>query len=671
MTRHTVNLRINNQIGSRISTDAKITYVNQDIKNRPRTGEENAPVIDIYNVARNFSTTTLKKAERLSNVGNPEPTPMPSTLSSIYQNPYWLIDRTSINESRNRLIGFLSAKVKILDWLTLSGKANLDKTFDKGTNQVSEGTILWGTSGGNFSTSDIQVTEQWYDAMLEGNNNIGADLKINYRAGAIFQDSRYEGLFTSAGGLNITNKFSMNFAKSPSVSQGYTQVQTQSVFGQANLSYKEGLFLDLSLRQDYDSRLPKPHSFLYPSAGVSAILSDLFDITGGLSFLKASVNYAEVGNGGRFGLLKSVYNYGQGAGNGFLQRSSTLPFPDLKPEIVKNLEFGLEARFLKNRLGFTATYYKSNSFNQLLRVSLPVATGYNSQYINAGNIQNSGFEFVFTGSPVRTSDFNWDVTLNLAFNKNKVVELSDQVKIFYLGGGFGRSGTPVVQEGKAYGDLLAFKWKTDAKGNRIVDAAGKPVLTQAQEYLGNFNPKATVGLTNSFEYKDFSLRVLIDGRFGGIVVSGTEMNLAFSGIPKVTEAYREGGWSLGGYDANGGAVSAKTTAQDFWQIASGKRYGAGEFFAYDATNLRVRELSFGYNLPVKNLNFVKSARLSFVGRNLLWIARGKSVLDIPGVGKRKMWFDPDMSLGNGNWQGVSYGTMPSTRSIGLNLQLTF
>ena len=257
--------------------------------------------------------------------------------------------------------------------------------------------------------------------MLEGNNNIGADLKINYRAGAIFQDSRYEGLFTSAGGLNITNKFSMNFAKSPSVSQGYTQVQTQSVFGQANLSYKEGLFLDLSLRQDYDSRLPKPHSFLYPSAGVSAILSDLFDITGGLSFLKASVNYAEVGNGGRFGLLKSVYNYGQGAGNGFLQRSSTLPFPDLKPEIVKNLEFGLEARFLKNRLGFTATYYKSNSFNQLLRVSLPVATGYNSQYINAGNIQNSGFEFVFTGSPVRTTDFNWDVTLNLAFNKNKEI----------------------------------------------------------------------------------------------------------------------------------------------------------------------------------------------------------------------------------------------------------
>ena len=246
-----------------------------------------------------------------------------------------------------------------------------------------------------------------------------------------------------------------------------------------------------------------------------------------------------------------------------------------------------------------------------------------------------------------------------------------QVKIFYLGGGFGRSGTPVVEEGKAYGDLLAFKWKTDAKGNRVVDAAGKPVLTQAQEFLGNFNPKATLGLTNSLEYKKFSVRLLIDGRIGGIVVSGTEMNLAFSGIPKVTENFRDGNWNLGGVDANGTKVSATTKAQDFWQIASGKRYGAGEFFAYDATNLRVRELSLGYDLPVANTNVIKRARLSFVGRNLLFLFRGKSILDIPGVGKRKMWFDPDMSLGNGNFQGVEYGTLPATRSVGLNLQLTF
>ncbi|MFZ9661561.1 MAG: SusC/RagA family TonB-linked outer membrane protein, partial [Chitinophagaceae bacterium] len=195
--------------------------------------------------------------------------------------------------------------------------------------------------------------------------------------------------------------------------------------------------------------------------------------------------------------------------------------------------------------------------------------------------------------------------------------------------------------------------------------------TGEQEYIGNFNPRATLGLTNTFQYKDVFFRFLIDGRIGGVVVSGTEMNLAFSGIPKVTESFREGNWSLKGVDANGAAVSATTSAQDFWQIASGKRYGAGEFFAYDATNIRLREVSLGINLPVKSLNIIQSARLSLVGRNLFFIARGSSLLDIPGIGTRKMWFDPDMSLGNGNFQGVEYGTLPSTRSLGVNLQVTF
>jgi len=279
-----------------------------------------------------------------------------------------------------------------------------------------------------------------------------------------------------------------------------------------------------------------------------------------------------------------------------------------------------------------------------------------------------------SGFPVRNRDFSWEVALNLALNRSKVKELSNEVKIFYLGGGFGRSGTPVIEEGKAYGDLLAFKWATDAKGNHLVTAAGKPVLTAAQEFIGNFNPKETVGFTNTFGYKGFSLRVLIDGRVGGVIVSGTEMNLAFSGIPEATAQYREGGWSLGGVDATGQPVSATISAQDFWQIASGKRYGAGEFFAYKATNFRVREASFGYEIPLKAisfLSFVKGMKLSLVGRNLFWLYRGKSILDIPGIGKRKMWFDPDMSLGNGNWQGVEYGTLPSTRSLGANLKITF
>jgi outer membrane receptor protein involved in Fe transport len=679
LNRHTVNLRITNQISTRFSTDAKVTYIAQDIKNRPRTGESNAPVIDIYQIPRNVSTAQAKNYEFFNDIGIPTPTPFPSTLSSIYQNAYWLINRTAINETRDRVIGFLSGKYKISDWLSISGRANLDRTFDRGEEQDSQGTVLFQASGGNYAKNQLIVTAKWFDAMLEGNNTITKDLKVNYRVGGILQDNRFDGNYQRANGLNITNKFSLNFAKAPSTSSGFTQVQTQSVFGQLNVSFKDAIYLDASLRKDWDSRLAFPHTFSYPSIGVSAVLSDLITLPTSISFLKGSINYAAVGNGGQFGLLNAVYNYGQGAGNGFLTRSSTLPIPGLKPEIVKNLEFGLEARFAKDRIGFTATYYKSNSTNQLLQVSLPVATGYGQQYINAGNIQNKGFELVVNGTLVKNRNFSWDFTLNTALNRSKVVSLSEDVKIFYLGGGFGRSATPVVQEGKAYGDLLAFKWSTDPNGNHIVtptsdtDATkgGKPVLTGAQEYIGNYNPRATIGFTNTFNYKGISLRLLMDGRIGGTLVSGTEMNLAFSGIPEATARYREGGLNLGGVDSDGKPVSKTIDAQGFWQIASGKRYGAGEFFAYDATSFRVREVSLGYAIPLSGAGFVKAVKLSVVGRNLLWLYRGSSLLNIPGLGKRKMWFDPDMSLGNSNFQGVEYGTLPSTRSLGFNLQATF
>jgi TonB-linked SusC/RagA family outer membrane protein len=674
LARHNVNFRINNQISKRISTDAKVTYVRQDIKDRPRTGEENSPTIDIYQIPRNISTDDAKQYEYANNVGLPTPTAFPLSLSSIYQNPYWMINRTHINQTRDRVIGFLSAKVKITDWLSISGRANLDKTMDNDENQISQGTTLWGKSGGDYQKQNIYITEKWFDAMVEGINSITKDLKINYRAGAIYQDNKYDATYSAANGLNIANKFSMNFAKSPSVNSSFTQVQTQSVYGQINLSFKDAIFLDASLRHDWDSRLPSPHDFSYPSIGASVVLSDLMTLPKSISYLKASANYAEVGNGGQPKLLTTVYNYSQGAGNGFLQRSSTLPIPGLKPEIVKNIEGSIEARFINNRIGFMATYYKSNSFNQLLTIQLPPATGYATQYINAGNIQNQGFELVANGFPVRNKDFTWEIALNFATNDNKIKELSDEIKSTPLGGGYGRSATPIVKEGASYGDLVGQTWARDAKGNFMVTAAGKPAINTDPTLLGNFNPKQTIGFTNTFNYKAFSFRFLIDGRMGGIMMSGTEMNLAFSGIPEVTGQYREGGWSLGGVDGNGNPVSATISAQDFWQIASGKRYGVAEFFTYHASNIRAREASLGYEIPVKSiafLSFVKGLKVSAVARNLFWIYRGSSTLNIPGVGTRKMWFDPDMSLGNANWQGVEYGTLPSTRSWGFNLKFTF
>lgn len=679
MMRHTVTLRQTNQFGKRFSTDAKITYLVEDIKNRPRTGEENAPVVDIYQIPRNVPLSDAKHYQVFNNFNIPGAAAWPSTNGGIYQNPYWMINNTAQNQNRNRVMGFLSAKLQITDWLSVTGRANLDRTFDAIETKYQQGTLLWAPNAGGFYQKDnIVTTQKWFDVIFSGSNKISENLKVNYHVGAIYQDNQFSTDQSKADGLNVTNKFSLNFATTPAFLSTGQDVQTHAVFGQVNFSLKDALFLDASLRNDWDSRLPSPYSYQYYSVGASAILSDMLTMPSAISFLKLSTNYAEVGNGGQYGLLFQTYAYAQGAGNGFLYRDVTLPFPNVKPEIVKNLEIGAEARFINDRLGVTLTYYNSNSINQLLRLDLPVGTGFATQYINAGKIRNQGVELVLNATPIRGRDFSWDLSLNLALNRNKIVKLSDLVKTAYLTGdgkpGYLRSIRPIVVEGGSYGDLQSNYWLTDDKGNHMLNADGTPLTTYQTgglpKIIGNFNPKETIGLTNNFKYKGFSARVLIDGRIGGTLVSGTEMNLAFSGITEATSKYREGGWTLAGVDAGGAPVSKAINAQAFWTKASGQRYGNAEFFAYNATSFRVREVSIGYDLPL-HVNFIRMARLSLIGRNLFWLYRGKSILDIPGLGKRTMWMDPDMSLGNGNYQGTEYFALPSTRSYGLNLQLTF
>lgn len=670
--RHVINLRINNQLTDRLSSDAKVTYIKQGIDNLPRTGEENSPIMNIYQIPRNISIANARHYQAESESGLMMPSPWPSTLSSIYQNPYWMVHNTSINADRDRIMGFISLKYQLTDWLNVTGRANLDRIVDNLQQSYAEGTLLYTNSGagGDFINNDIYTTQQWYDLIFSGDNQINENWRVNYNVGAIYRDISNVQRNVQANGLRVPNMFSIAYAASPNTTNIVGGNQTQSVFGQATVSYKDAIFFDGSYRNDWDSRLPSPYSFGYYSAGASVVLSDLLTLPSYLSFLKTSLNYAEVGNGGQEQIRLATFNFFQSAGNGQIGRNPLYPIADLKPEIVKNIEASIETRFLNDRIGFAATYYKSNSTNQLLSLSVPAATGYTTRYINAGNIQNHGFEFVIDGTLIRNDHFSWDVAFNLAMNRNRVIELSDDISFFYINSD-ARVASVALEEGGRYGDLYALKWATDAEGRYLVNANGLPISTAEPDVIGNFNPDANMGLSNTFNYKNFSLRALVDGRIGGTVVSGTEMNLAFSGIPEVTDQFREGGLHLGGVDNNGNTVDATVNAQDFWQTVSGKRYGSGEFFAYDATSFRLRELAIGYEIPLKETAFFNNMRVSLVGRNLFWIYRGSSKLDIPGIGKRKMWFDPDMSLANSNYQGVEYGTLPSTRSWGLNVQLSF
>lgn len=665
LTRHTLNLRLNSQLSSRLTTDAKITYINQSIANKVRVGEGGV-VLNAYKVPRSvdlagYQTTADAKGD-----------PRYWTTSSVYMNPYWTVDNTANRELRNRVLLLGSARYELTDWLSIQGRASYDRYDDASTFRYADRTLLYAQTGGSYQVANSQNVERNLDILLQGNNTLGGGLKLSYNLGGSLNDRSNNFTQTNANGLLVPNKFDLQFAGNLQVFTGLVERQLQSAYGTASLSLRDYLILDVTARNDWSSTLPKPHSYFYPSVGVTALISDMTKLPDVISFAKVRASYAQVGNDPDPYRLAQTYSFGQGGTGGFVSRDGTKPIENLKPEITTSLEIGADVRLLANRVGLDFTFYKTNSRNQLLTLGLAPASGFSDQFINAGNVQNTGFEVSMTAKPLATnSRLQWDLTLNAARNRNLIVSLDPNIKRSFLGGSFGRLATPVVNEGGSYGDLYAFRWQRDAQNRFVVDANGKPLSSKETEYIGNFNPKFSLGLNNSFSYGNFSFGVLVDGRFGGVMASGTEANSAFDGTAAYTNTNREGNWVLPAVTPTGETNTKAINAEAFWTTVSGGRYSWGEFFAYDATNVRVRELTLGYTINTPGTFFIKSARLSFVARNLFFIYRGNAILDIPGVDKRKMQFDPDITLGAGNFQGVENGNLPSTRTAGLNLKLSF
>ncbi len=672
LMRHNLNLRINNQIGKRLTTDAKITFTNQDIQNKPRSGEESSSTMNLYKVPRsvdlnNVYNTFEDEAGRPTYWGS----------SSIYMNPYWTINRTFASEKRNRVIALGSVKYDLTNWLNVQGRISYDWYNDQHQYGYYHGTLLFAGNGGSYSEYNNQQMERNIDVILSGNNPLGEDFNITYNMGAGNTYTRFEQVGGSTNGLSVPNWFALSFSSALSQISAYNQKELQYVFGTASVSFRNYLTVDASVRNDWSSTLPKPYSYLYSAFGANFILSDAMQLPEWISFAKVRGSWAQVGNDANPYSLLQAYSFSQGGKAGFISRNTQRPAENLKPEISTSTEFGVDFRILNNRIGLDATYYNSNTINQLLSLPLVNASGFASQYINAGKINNKGFELTISGSPLKGNALEWETSLNMARNVSTIVELHENIKDVALGGNT-RTTTAIVREGGSYGELRAFGWQKDANGNYVVNQNGLPVSTTFNDnIIGNYNPKLTFGFNNTFSYKNLSLSFLLDGRIGGIIVSGTDGNLAFDGTAKYTEEHREGNWVLDAVvmDASGNVTSEKNTkaitAEQFWQTASQGRYTWGEFFAYNTTNLRLRELSFGYSIPTPQNFFIKNAKLSITARNLFFLYRGNAILDIPGLGQRKLPIDPDVNLSAANYQGVEYGGLPSTRTVGLNLKLGF
>ncbi|RNC64674.1 SusC/RagA family TonB-linked outer membrane protein [Proteiniphilum sp. X52] len=672
LERNTMNLRVNTRFHSKLTTDAKITYVNQKVKNRPRLGDAGTP-IEAYIMPRDMSGQELMDYETI-NPNNGQPVRKYWTTSSIYDNPYWSVHRTSVNEERNRVTLLGSAKYQVLYWLSVLARVSYDRYDDKVDGSFYDGTVSLGDvkPGGKYYETNSRYWERNFDFLLSGENAIAGHISLNYNLGASLLKREYATVTDMANGLSIPNKFSLAAATTPAFQDvgGYTRA-LNSVYGNLQMGFKSYLFVDVTGRNDWSSTLPSPHSYFYPSAGLSAIVSDMVKMPSWIDFGKIRASYTVVGNDPDPYLLKQRFKFALGAGQGFISRDQIKSIQGLKPEKTKSYEAGMEWRFFRGRLDLDITLYKSNTVNQLLYVGLPMASGFNRRYINAGNIENRGLEIQLNAMPIDHEFFKWNTGVNFSRNINKVIELAPNTSQVNITDNT-KYATVIVKEGSAYGDLYGRAWKKhETTGKPVVDDRGLPVIESNQK-LGNFNPDAMLGWSNTLKYKAFKLSFLVDARIGGEMVSGTDAYLAAYGVAGYTEKFREGSWVLDAVKADGSANTTAITSQQLWTtVSQNGRDAWGDFFTYDMTNVRLRDLSVGYDFKLNEKAFIEAASLSLTGRNLLFFYRGKSVMNIHGIGKRDNPADPDASLGAGNYQGVELGLPPLSRSIGLNLKLTF
>ncbi len=673
LNRDNLDLRLTAKILPKLIADAKMTYLNQRIEHLPRLGDQGINN-EAYIMPRDLSPDSLRNFETINPVTG-LPMPIYWTNNATFANPYWEVNRMDVEQERNRILVMGSLKYNLTNWLSLQGRYSMDRYRDVITGSYYNGTTVnpFNTPGGRYQQTVIDHWERNMDALISGNNRLGADFNINYNVGASVLKIDAGNTTTNANGLSVANKFDFTFASNIGVVHVPFVKEIQSLYGNVQFDYKHLLYLDGSLRSDWSSTLPAPYRFSYPSIGLTGVISDMVSLPGWITFGKVRVAYTRVGNDADPYRTQQQYHYSQGAGNGFISRDIYESISDLKPEQTRSFETGMDWKFFDNRIALDATFYTNNTVNQLVVVGLPAASGFQGQYINVGNIRNSGFELVLSGNPLHNHKVEWNTIINFGLNRNRINSLTDGITQTTISAG-SNFGQLIIKPGGSYGDIYGYAWATDpATGQHLINANGLPVATSSNnQKLGNFNPNYQIGWNNNFSYKRFTLSFQIDGRVGGIIVSGTDALMSFYGVSDYTAANREGGLILPGVLADGTPNKTAITSEKLWTTLSngGRSSGYDQFFAFSATNFRLRQFSLGYNFKLNN-SLIRDLRVALTGNNLFFLYRGSALIDIPGIGKRKLPIDPESAVGTSNYQGIESGLPPVVRSIGLTVHMNF
>ncbi|WP_257657145.1 SusC/RagA family TonB-linked outer membrane protein [Parapedobacter lycopersici] len=667
--RHNVSLRIGNQLTPKLKIDSKVEYINQTIDNMLQEGAANFnPVMQAYMMPPNIRTSDARNFEFISESGlNLQDFWNPS--STLGANPYWTLYRNQDTNDRERALLMTSLSYQFTDDLSLMIRGAYD-----GSNTASEERLYNDTfvraPNGRFSVSKGQAMEWNGDFLLSYNKQLNSDWNINANVGGNMKSLRNTSTSSNTGlALLVPNFFAMS--NTLQVVSSYNQgdnMNINSLYAFGQVSWKNAIYFDVTGRNDWSSTLPADNrSYFYPSLGLSVILSDLIDMPDAISFTRLRSSWAQVGNSAPPYMLARTATFRPGGNGGFVETSNTLPNKRLVPEKTTSTEIGLDMRFFADRLGLDLTAYKTNTSNQLFTVALPVGSGASQYFTNGGNVENKGIEALLTGTPVKTADFSWDLSLNWALNRNLVTEISDERPRVIIGNDpYVREF--VIEQGKPFGEIYSRGWLRDDQNRVIVDANGMPRITAGRTVrIANFNPDWMGGLSTSFTYKNFSLSALIEHRQGGELVSMTNAMLFAQGLTEQTLVGRNGGLVFGrDVFANETAVledgtpnSIAIDAETFWTGIGGRNTPVGEAFVESATNTRLRELTLGYSIPLKSPH-ISNIHVSLVGRNLFFLYRASDSIE------------PDLMQGvSPDSEGFQAFPPPTTRSYGLNLRIDF
>lgn len=652
-------------LNDKLTLDGNVNIITQTLDNGPVNGLYFNPLTGLYLFPRGNDITPYKnqytafdKTRQLDLQNWPY-------NEDLQQNPWWSVNKNPTTAKRNRTLASVSGKYDINDWLWVQARGNIDRTNDTYDAYIYAGTqgTLSGPNG-RYITSDLTTTQLYGDLILNMNKSFGNNFKLNALVGTSINDQQTRGMTGESftGDLSVANFFVLqNMTAGSQINTApHNHSQLQAVFGSANLAFKDFLFLDVTARNDWSSNLSfTPNgSYFYPSIGISAMLHQLFNMPEPVSYAKVRASYAMVGNTVPIYVTNPLSRLG--AVGGTFAFNNRAPFTDLKPEKTKSLEFGTEWRFLQNRLSLDLTYYKTNTTNQYFQIAVPPGTGYSFRFINAGNIQNAGIEVLVGYNVIKTAAFSWNTSINYSQNKNKVIELAPNIDQFILTEAGTNNYSSILAKDGSYGDIYGTVLQRDENGKVIISADGKP-LTLANQFIGNPAPKWQGGWSNNLTYKNFILNFLVDGKFGGKVMSLTEATLDKYGVSAATgDARNNGGVTVDGVDETTKKPVTKVDAAA-WYGAIGGRDGVTGEYMYDGTVVRLREASLGYSIPSSALghSFVKSLRMTLIGRNLWYITK-------------KAPYDPEITMSTGNGlAGVDIFSMPATRSFGFSLNVGF